>query len=55
MIVVKMKCQMCGDRFEAELLDREDPQEQNVAGTPVRCPRCKSTHVETVQRVRRAI
>lgn len=54
MIVVRMKCQMCGERFEAELLDRDDPRERYTPGSPVRCPRCQSTRVETIQRVRRA-
>lgn len=54
MIIVKLKCQMCGENFEAKLLDREDPQERHVSGSPVQCPRCNSTRVETIQRVRRA-
>ena len=54
MIVVQMKCQMCGERFEAKLLDRDDPKERSIIGSPVRCPRCNSERVETVRRVRRA-
>lgn len=54
MIVVELKCQMCGQHFEAKLLDRDDPGERDVVGSPVRCPRCESQRVETIRRVRRA-
>jgi hypothetical protein len=53
MIVCEMKCQMCGRRFEVEMLDREDPRERDVRGLPVRCPNCNSTSVERVCVVRR--
>lgn len=53
MVVVELKCQMCGNCFEAEILDREDWQEREVHGDPVRCPKCKSSRVETMRRVRR--
>jgi hypothetical protein len=53
MIVGEMKCQMCGRRFEVEMLDREDPRERHVQGVPVRCPNCNSTAVEKVRVIRR--
>ena len=53
MIVSEMKCGMCGCRFEAEMLDREDPKERHVQGAPLRCPNCKSTIVEKVRVIRR--
>lgn len=53
MIVGELKCQMCGRRFEVEMLDREDPREQHVQGVPVQCPNCNSTRVEKVRVVRR--
>lgn len=53
MIVGEMKCQMCGRRFEVELLDREDPRERHVQGAPARCPNCNSTQVEKVRVIRR--
>lgn len=53
MVVNEMKCGMCGRRFEAEMLDREDPRERNVQGMPLRCPSCKSTFVEKVREIRR--
>ncbi len=31
MIVVEMKCGMCGRRFEIDLVDRQDPDERDVA------------------------
>lgn len=54
MIIAQLKCQMCGERFEAKLLDRDDPAERARAGSPVRCPRCNSHYIETLRRVRRA-
>lgn len=54
MIIAKLKCQMCGTRFEAKVLDRDDPLEHNARGKPVRCPSCGSTRIETIQRVRQA-
>lgn len=53
MIVGEMKCQMCGRRFEVELLDREDPRERHMPGAPVRCPNCNSQQVEKVRVIRR--
>ena len=53
MIIAKLKCQMCGERFEEKLLDRADPNERHVVGSPARCPRCGSTRVETIEQVRR--
>ena len=53
MIVSEMKCGMCGRRFEAEMLDREDPKERQVQGMPLRCLNCNSTMVEKVRVIRR--
>jgi hypothetical protein len=53
MIVSKMKCSMCGRRFEAEMLDREDPRERQVPGLPLLCPNCKSMMVEKIRVIRR--
>ena len=32
MILVEVTCQMCGKRFEAEILDDDDPRERNRGG-----------------------
>lgn len=53
MIVKLLKCQICGERFEAEVLDRENPKEQ-FPGTPVTCPKCGSPRIEQVRIVRKA-
>jgi DNA-directed RNA polymerase subunit RPC12/RpoP len=53
MIVFEMKCQMCGQRFEVELLDRDDPEERNTRGFPARCPKCSSPEIEKVRPLRR--
>ena len=54
MVVNEMKCGMCGARFEAKILDRQDPREQYVQGVPIRCPKCNSTTVEVIRVIRRA-
>jgi DNA-directed RNA polymerase subunit RPC12/RpoP len=53
MVVAVLKCQMCGKQFEAEMLDRDDPNERHRQGTPIRCPSCKSTEIEVLRIVRR--
>lgn len=55
MIDSEMKCGMCGRRFEAEMLDREDSREQRIYGVPVRCPNCNSTMGEKVRVIRRVL
>jgi DNA-directed RNA polymerase subunit RPC12/RpoP len=52
MIVAKLKCQICGNRFDAEVLDRDDPDEKHRSGSPIRCPRCKSLEIELLCKLR---
>jgi DNA-directed RNA polymerase subunit RPC12/RpoP len=54
MVIRVLKCQMCGTQFEAKVLDRDDPDERQSQGTPVRCPKCGSAQIEIVRTVRRA-
>ena len=54
MVVIELKCQMCGARFEAEALDQQDPNERDRPGDPIHCPKCRSTEIEVVRRVRQA-
>ncbi len=49
MVLVKLKCQRCGYRFEATALDRDDPRESEKPGKPIRCPQCSSTMLETTE------
>jgi DNA-directed RNA polymerase subunit RPC12/RpoP len=53
MVVALLKCQMCGRQFEAEMLDRGDPNERQRRGTSIRCPECNSTRIEMLRTVRR--
>jgi hypothetical protein len=53
MVVSEMKCGMCGHRFEAKMLDRDDPKEKHEYGVPLRCPKCNSTTVEVLRVLRR--
>jgi predicted Zn-ribbon and HTH transcriptional regulator len=54
MIIKVLKCQMCGCRFEAKVLDRDDRNERYREGVPVRCPQCNSMRIEEVGTLRRA-
>ncbi len=54
MLLKLFKCQMCGFRFENEVLDRNDPQEKNTPGSPICCDQCGSPRVEPVRTIRRA-
>ena len=53
MVVANLKCQMCGAHFEAEMLDKNDPNEQHRGGHPMRCPKCNSLEVELLRILRR--
>lgn len=52
MLILEMKCGMCGNRFEAKALDNEDARERHQHGTPIRCPKCNSSVVEKVRTIR---
>lgn len=54
MVVAQLKCQICGARFEAEILDKDDPNERHRGGSPVRCPKCGRSEIELVCVLRRA-
>jgi len=53
MILVEMKCGMCGHRFEVKLIDRDDPREENLRGSPIRCEKCRHSNVEVTKRLQR--
>jgi len=57
-LVQLFKCQQCNNRFEAEVLDDDDPKERNRPANQLRCPECRSTFFEVLhtisRRVRRA-
>ena len=48
MVIKIFKCQMCGNQFEVEVFDRDDPEERRRQGAPVRCPKCGSAQIETI-------
>lgn len=54
MLIKLFKCQMCGFRFEVEVLDREDPKERDSPGYPICCDKCRSRHVEEIRTLRKA-
>lgn len=53
MVIAVLKCQMCGHQFQAEMLDRDDPNERHRPGTSIRCPKCSSAEIELLRVVRR--
>jgi hypothetical protein len=42
----KFVCKKCGHRFTAVIYEEGEPEHKRVQGSPVQCPRCKSTSVE---------
>ena len=54
MVVMELKCQSCGHRFENAVLDRDDPHEREQQGSPIRCQRCNSSLIEPVRAIRKA-
>jgi hypothetical protein len=58
MVLKLFKCQTCNNRFDAEVLDNDDPKERQIQGPPLRCPNCRSSRLEVLRtiekRVRRA-
>lgn len=55
MVLTQFKCQMCNHRFQAEVLDREDPRERHEPGAPLRCPNCRSTMVEILRVIQKLL
>lgn len=53
MIVVILRCQMCGKEFEAKVLDECDPSECDRPGRSIRCDKCNSIQLERVRVLRR--
>lgn len=52
MLLAVYKCQMCGERFEVELIDRDDPDERYMHGSSPRCKSCQSIRLELVDKRR---
>lgn len=52
MLLVELKCQICGNRMEVEVLDRQDPDETDRHGFEVTCQRCRSNRIEQVRVIR---
>ncbi len=53
MVVKVLECQTCGNRFEFEVLDQEDPRERDRPGDRVRCPNCSSIRLKPIRTLRR--
>jgi rubredoxin len=46
--IVRFRCNNCGHRFEAEVLDKneqEEAQRKRRPTSPVQCPECKRTDI----------
>jgi len=39
----KLRCKKCGYEFVAEVLDDRERKQDPYRGSPVRCPKCRST------------
>jgi Zn finger protein HypA/HybF involved in hydrogenase expression len=55
MLFQQFKCQMCNHRFEAEVLDKDEPKERDVPAHRLRCPQCQSTLVEVLRTIERRV
>lgn len=55
MLLQMFKCQQCNHRFEAEVLDREEPKERNLPSSPLQCPACRSTWIEILRTIERRV
>ncbi len=53
MVVMELRCQICGRRFEAAVLDPEDRDERERPSSPVRCPNCGSSEIQPVRTIGR--
>lgn len=53
MLLQQFKCQQCNHRFEAEVLDKEEPRERNLPSHPLRCPKCRSSMIEVLRTIER--
>jgi DNA-directed RNA polymerase subunit RPC12/RpoP len=53
MVLQEFKCMICGRKFEAKVLDDQDPKERACAGSSLRCPGCSSTVLNVICTVRR--
>ena len=67
MVVAQIRCNMCGAlfeelpdlgiaryEFELEILDREDPEERQVCGNEITCPKGRRAETKVVQKIRKA-
>ena len=52
MVLKEFKCQMCGYRFEVEIVEAEEARELRIATMPVTCPKCQSPRVEGTRVIR---
>ncbi len=55
MLLKLFKCQQCNNRFDAEVIDRDEPRERNLPTHSLRCPSCGSTWVEVLRTIERRV
>jgi hypothetical protein len=55
MLLQLFKCQRCNHRFEAEVVDKDEPRERDLPTHPLRCPSCHSTMVEILRTIERRV
>jgi predicted Zn-ribbon and HTH transcriptional regulator len=52
LVLMRILCQMCGHVFEKEVADPDNDRDR-PSGPPVRYPKCNSTRLEPVRKLRR--
>lgn len=55
MLLQQFKCQQCNHRFEAEVIDRDEPRERNLPTHRLRCPACSGTLIEVLRTIERRV
>ena len=55
MVLQQFKCQQCNHRFEAEVLDNDEPKERCLRGSPLRCPECGTSLLEVLRTIERRV
>lgn len=55
MLLKLFKCQRCNNRFDAEVIDADDPKERELPTRPLTCPACGSTWIEVLKTIERRV
>jgi len=46
MVTVRFICKRCGEKFSAQIFEKDEAKEKRLPTSPIQCPKCRSTAVE---------